>query len=157
MPRPNLDETNLVDVDSKIPDIDAFQEIDDAKKTDDIIGISKIPDENSFKNEKLSEIAFDYPSSIGNIQYSTNDINSLIEQIKNIREYFDVDLIGKYNELTSSLSNINSKTGEKFVDKTNESISTQQEYFDRINNKLIAYVDTIVECLQKNKESLTAV
>ena len=43
MPRPNLDETNLVDVDSKIPDIDTFQEIDDAKKTDNIIGISKIP------------------------------------------------------------------------------------------------------------------
>ena len=51
MPRPNWDETNFVDVGSKIPDIDAFQETDDAKKTDDITGISKIPDENSFKKE----------------------------------------------------------------------------------------------------------
>ena len=65
MPIPK-DETNF-DVGSKIPDMDAFQEIDDAKKTDDMTGISKIPDENSFKKEKLREIAFDYPSSTGNI------------------------------------------------------------------------------------------
>lgn len=154
MPRPNWDETNLVDVDSKIPDIDTFQEIDDAKKTDNIIGISKIPDENSFKKEKLREIAFDYPSSIGNIQYSTGDIDSLIKQIKNIREYFNVDLIRKYNELTSSLSNINLKTGEKFVDKTNISISRKQEYFDEENKKLIASVYAIVKRLQKIKKQI---
>ena len=152
MPIPK-DETNF-DVGSKIPDMDAFQEIDDAKKTDDMTGISKIPDENSFKKEKLREIAFDYPSSTGNIQYSTGDIDSLIKQIKNIREYFNVDLIRKYNELTSSLSNINLKTGEKFVDKTNISISRKQEYFDEENKKLIASVYAIVVRLQIIKKQI---
>ena len=157
MPRPNWDETNFVDVGSKIPDIDAFQETDDAKKTDDITGISKIPDENSFKKEKLSEIAFDYPSSTGNIQYSTNDINSLISKIKNIQDYLNSDLIGTYNELTSSLSNINLKTGEKFVEKTNENISVQQEDFKNNIDDRINFVNSIIEFLNDILEKIQAI
>ena len=157
MPRSNWDETNFVDVGSKIPDIDAFQETDDAKKNDDIIGISKIPDENSFKKEKLSEIAFDYPSSTGNIQYSTNDINSLISKIKNIQDYLNSDLIGTYNELTSSLSNINLKTGEKFVEKTNENISVQQEDFKNNIDDRINFVNSIIEFLNDILEKIQAI
>lgn len=157
MPRPNWDETNFVDVGSKIPDIDAFQETDDAKKNDDITGISKIPDENSFKNEKLSKIAFDYPSSTGNIQYSTNDINSLISKIKNIQDYLNSDLIGTYNELTSSLSNINLKTGEKFVEKTNENISVQQEDFKNNIDDRINFVNSIIEFLNDILEKIQAI
>ena len=157
MPRSNWDETNFVDVGSKIPDIDAFQETDDAKKNDDIIGISKIPDENSFKKEKLSEIAFDYPSSTGNIQYSTNDINSLISKIKNIQDYLNSDLIGTYNELTSSLGNINLKTGEKFVEKTNENISVQQEDFKNNIDDRINFVNSIIEFLNDILEKIQAI
>ena len=157
MPRSNWDETNFVDVGSRIPDIDAFQETDDAKKNDDIIGISKIPDENSFKKEKLSEIAFDYPSSTGNIQYSTNDINSLISKIKNIQDYLNSDLIGTYNELTSSLGNINLKTGEKFVEKTNENISVQQEDFKNNIDDRINFVNSIIEFLNDILEKIQAI